>query len=413
MFPWLDFLLIIISRTLNVYLDITFWLFLAIIAFQYHQMQKQQLKMFGVSRNTVRKQILYAALFGTVGGILGSFLLSILGVTLEQVGLGYLWPVALLLMLINMRFMCFAYAGGIVALAHLLLGWPTVNVPQLMALVAGLHFTESLLIFISGRYSAAPLVLKRADGRLVGAFNLQNLWPLPLVLLTAMSVPEISLPGDIINMPEWWPLLPIGQSLAEGHTWLYRAVPVVAALGYADIAVTSSPLQRRRQSAWHLTIYSVLLLILALLSVRFVWLQYLAALVSPLGHELLIQLDNRRELGGPPMFVPPPRGVMILDTAADTPAQRIGLRPGDVLLELANMSVNSGYDLARAISFAPTEFAIKLCREGKTLTKDTCFTGGERRLGIILVPEGWEQNYVEVVDKRFGLLDWLLRRWRS
>lgn len=410
MFPWQDFLRLIFQGTLYVYQQTLFWVILAIVAVQYWRLQKDQLRMFGVRGQAWWRQVLMAAVFGTAGGILGSFLLALTGVTLNQIGLGYIWPVAIALMLVNMRFMCFAYAGGLVAASNVLFGWPEVNVPQVLALVACLHVTESLLIYVSGSYSAVPLILRREDGRMVGAFNLQNFWPLPLVLLAVVIVPEASLPAEIIHMPDWWPLLPITEQPPAGETWLYGMLPVVAALGYADIAVSSTPASRRRQSALHLAVYSVLLLGLALLSVRYEWLQFAAALASPLGHELLIQLDNRREMRGEPRFVPPPSGVMVLEALDDSPAKAVGLRPGDILLELGGMKVDNGHELARAIAFIPPEFTVRFTREGRMLERRGRLGGGERRLGVILVPEGFEQNYAEISRERHGLLDWLKRR---
>jgi hypothetical protein len=410
MFPWQEFLRLIFQGTLYVYQQTIFWLILAFVAVQYWRLQKDQLRMFGVYGQSWWRQVLAAALYGTAGGILASFLLALTGVTLNQIGLGYIWPVAIMLMLINMRFMCFAYAGGLVAASHVLFGWPEVNVPQVLALVASLHVTESILIYVGGGYSAVPLILRREDGRMVGAFNLQNFWPLPLVLLAAVTVPEASLPTEIIHMPDWWPLLPIAAEPPAGETWLYGMLPVVAALGYADIAVSSTPAKRRLQSALHLAVYSVVLLVLAILSARYTWLQFAAALVSPLGHELLIQLDNRREMQGEPRFVPPARGVMVLTALEDSPAHSLGLRPGDIVLELGGMKIDSGYELARAISFLPPAFAVSFSREGRMLERRGRFSDGERRLGIILVPEGFERNYAEIPRERYGLLDWLKRR---
>jgi hypothetical protein len=198
-----------------------------------------------------------------------------------------------------------------------------------LALVACLHITESVLIFISGRYGAVPIILRRDDGRLVGAFTLQNFWPLPLALLLAF-IPEAAPPAELIKMPDWWPLLPMQEQPPAGTEWTYRMLPVVAALGYADIAAASTPARRRRKSAAHLALYSLTLLALAVLSARHPWLQFFAAVLSPLGHELLIQLDNRSEMRGEPRFVPPARGVMVLDTVPATPARQAGLRPGDI-----------------------------------------------------------------------------------
>ncbi|MDR3560158.1 MAG: PDZ domain-containing protein [Negativicutes bacterium] len=412
MFPWQEFFQLIFQGTIQVYLQAMFWLILGIVAFQYWRMQRDQVKMFGVYGYSLWRQVLLAALYGTVGGMLASLLLALTGVTLNQVGLGYIWPVAILLMAINLRFMCFAYAGGLVAASCAIFGWPEVNVPQVLALVAILHITESILIYISGRQSDVPLILRRDDSRLVGAFNLQNFWPLPLVLLAAVTVPEASLPAGSINMPDWWPLLPIAEIPPEGQTWLYGMIPVVAALGYADIAVSSSPAARRRRSALHLALYSGVLLTLALLSAHYQWLQLFAALLSPLGHEFLIQMDNRREMRGTPRFIPPDHGVMVLETLEKSPARMLGLKPGDILLELDGMKVDDGFSLAQAISLLSQEFAVSYSREGQLLAGSGRFIGGERRLGLILVPEGYERHYAEIPRERYGLLDWLKRRWK-
>jgi len=53
--------------------------------------------------------------------LLAGAIMLLLGLSLSQIGLLYIWPVALLLLLLHPRFLCFSYAGGIVALAVLVL----------------------------------------------------------------------------------------------------------------------------------------------------------------------------------------------------------------------------------------------------------------------------------------------------
>ena len=117
-------------------------------------------------------------------------------------------PLAVLRRMAGARFLCFAYAGGLIALSSAVLGWPVVNVPHLLSLVAVLHVVESILIVLSGRYGDMPAFLRRNDGRVVGAFQLQNVWPLPLVLLMAVAVPEGDMRGFALGS-SWWPVLPV------------------------------------------------------------------------------------------------------------------------------------------------------------------------------------------------------------
>ncbi|MBP2640581.1 MAG: minJ [Firmicutes bacterium] len=412
MFPWQEIIQLIVRGMFAVFFESFFWMILALVGYQYWQLRKTQERMFGVYGHSLVRQIVIAALYGVMGGLLASLLTTVVGVTLNQLGLSYIWPVALLLMLINMRFLCFAYAGGLIAVSNVLFGWPEVNVPQVLSLVAILHITESFLIAVSGRSSAAPLILKRPDGRVVGAFSLQNFWPLPLVLLAAVSVPLGEFEQGMLSMPDWWPLLPSGVTPAAGEELLHLMFPVVAALGYSDMAISSRPVERRRRSALHLAAYSATLLVLALLSAKFTWLQIAAALLSPLGHEFLIQMDNRREMGGKPFFVPPAQGVMVLETVHNSVAQRAGVRSGDILLSIEEHPVNTNLDLGTALYYAPARFILTFQRDSKLMHVEIEFMEGKRQLGVIPVPQGDEPVFVELAGDRFGLVDWLKTKFR-
>lgn len=413
MFPWQELIRLSIGGVVAAYFEPMFWMIIALVGYQYWQLQKSQIRMFGVCGFSLSQQILLAVLLGSVGGMLGSFLLTLVGTNVDQLGLTYIWPVAIMLMLVNMRFLCFAYAGGLVALSKVLFGWPVVDVSQVLVLVAILHITESILIAISGYYGSMPVILRRKNGQLVGAFNLQNFWPLPLLLMSAVAVPELKVPESVLAMPDWWPLLPISMNLPEGHIWMYVMVSVVAALGYTDIAVASSPQMRRRKSALHLGAYSIILLALALLSVHHQWLQAVAAVVSFAGHEMLIQIDSRQELEGAPRYVPSAKGLMVLDTVVDTPAPKAGVKSGDILLELNNMAINTREQLAAAIALAPAAFSIMLVRNGTIIERKAVFSKGQRMLGVILVPEGNELYYVELTEDKFWLWEKAKEVWKK
>ena len=406
MFPWLEILQLMIAGVVSVYLTPMFWVVAALITYQYWQLQKSQRSMFGVGTFSLTQQVKITIVLGSIGGVIGSFLLTMMGVNINQIGLSYIWPIAILLMVINMRYLCFAYAGGLVAMSAVLFGWPLVDVPQILVLVAILHITESILIAISGHCGSMPVILKRSDGRLVGGFNLQNFWPIPLILMSTVTVPNAEISSGMLNMPDWWPLLPVAAAAPEGYQWMYIMIPVMAALGYTDFAIASSPQKRRQTSALYLAAYSILLLTLALLSVKYKWLQFLAALVSPLGHELLIQLDIRRELTGTPRYVPPIHGVMVLDTVLKSPANKAGLKPGDILLKLHGLSVDKPNLLVDALEFAPAEFVLEFMRNGQLLQRKIIRAKDEPMLGVISVPNGNEGKFIELAEDKFWLWEW-------
>jgi len=411
MFPWQELMRLSVGGVVAAFFEPIFWMIIALVGFQYWKLQKSQQRMFGVCGFSLTQQIALAISLGSIGGIVGTLLLTLVGINVDQLGLAYIWPVAILLMMVNMRFLCFAYAGGVVALSKVLFGWPNVDVSQVLVLVAVLHITESILIAISGIYGSMPIILQRKNGQLVGAFNLQNFWPLPLLLMSAVAVPELKVPEGVLGMPDWWPLLPVQEGLMEGHIWMYTMVSVVAALGYTDIAVASSPQMRRRKSALHLGLYSIVLLALALLSVHYKWLQAAAAMVSFLGHEMLIQIDSRQELESTPRYIPPVKGLMVLDTVVDTPAQKAGVKSGDILLKLHNLNIDTKAQLAEAIFLVPPVFIIEILRDDRRIEKKVKFSQNHKMLGVILVPEGNELYYVQLAKDKFWLWEKVKNVW--
>jgi hypothetical protein len=116
-----------------------FWLVLYIISTQYKRQVKAELKILGMEKGSLIDKIINATLYGFLGGLVGSILMILIGVSIRQEGLIYLWPIAIILFLIKSRYLCFSYAGGIISVFSLIFGFPKIDVSGLMALVAVLH----------------------------------------------------------------------------------------------------------------------------------------------------------------------------------------------------------------------------------------------------------------------------------
>ena len=172
---------------------------------------------------------------------------------------------ALLLMLIQQRFV-FCVCGGVLSVLHLVFGFPQgFSVAQVMALVAVLHLIEALLIYLTGSIYLFPVYVSNPRGEVVGGFNLQKFWPLPLVVFFAGLYPDPEVLKGLIDMPDWWPLIKAGFSgVGDGNEVVYSMLAVPAVLGYGDIATTTTPREKTRRTAGELAGFSVILLLLAI-----------------------------------------------------------------------------------------------------------------------------------------------------
>lgn len=374
-----------------------FWLVVLVIVWQMYRMNKMKSDFFHVPRERIGRKTAISVLLGLAGGLIGSVLLVILGVSVQEIGIEYLWIVAIVLILFRQRFMCFAYSGGLIALSKYFFGWPEVNIAQLLALVAVLHLVESLLIFAGGYLKAMPIYTMGRDRKLIGGFVMQSFWPLPLVALSANLVPMQLASGELLAMPGWWPLLPMeyaGGRFIPGMMMLYTMLPVLAALGYSDLALTMDTRKKAAASSRQLLLYSIALLLLAILAGKYPATAIIAALFAPVGHELLILKGQKQEQEGQYLYTEQEQGVMILEVLHGYPAESAGLRTGDVLLMIDDLPINT-----IAALFAREEQAGNtmqmLYRRGTERMECQLKRQPEQSLGIITVPAANGLRYLD------------------
>ena len=373
---------IVLVSFLQVLLSPVFWGVALLVGYIQLRQEKMRASLYGNQSSAAWYNVAVSLAYGLAGGLAGSYLMVFLGVSISGAGIGYLWLVAVGLMLISPRYLCFSYAGGLISLSSLLFGFPKVEVPQLMGLVAVLHMVESLLIFFSGHIGAVPVYARNRRGELVGGFNLQRFWPLPIVALTIIAQAGYS--GELLNMPEWWPLI---RPASDPKGLMYLLLPVLAALGYSDVAITSSPQDKTKHSAAMLALFSIVLLGLSVAASFYKSLAILPALFAPVAHELTILIGQNRELNGQPLYVHPPEGVMVLEAKAGSLADRFGLRAKDIILKINGMPVNDKYLTAEAMAVNAwwTELEYRDAMTGEIKSRLERKKVGES-LGAVLAP---------------------------
>lgn len=419
MFPLVEVSLAVLRTVPYVLLDperlLPFLLLTALVALQYGRVEAMERYVYGRPWSSMGVRVGTAVAAGLVAGVLGSLLMAIIGVSLEGTPLFVVLLVAVLLMLVHPRFMCFAYAGGLVALSGLLLGWPAVNVPGLMGLVALLHIVESFLIWATGGRFATPVYV-RQGARIVGGFSLQKFWPLPLAVLFLFVAPGPLPPDGLIEMPDWWPLIRPVAALAEQPNAVYILFPVVAVLGYGDIAISAPPGVRTRRSALWLLAYSLVLLGLAIVASHLPLVGVLAAGFAIAGHELVVWRGLGAERTGRAHFAPAAGGVALLDVLPGSPAARLGLRSGDVIRKVNGRPVAGREDVREAMGSASFYLELEVERDGRTRTVETNRfpVGKDRTLGIVPVPEPDDPPHVELgAGAPLGRLDPLFKAVRG
>ncbi|MBA1334242.1 MAG: Cell division topological determinant MinJ [Firmicutes bacterium] len=411
MFPIVDLTIMVIKSIISVFINPLFWVVLFLVYSQYKRSSRLEEKMLGKSKYSVKDRVVSSALTGLLGGIIGSAVMVVVGVTLDNTGIIYVWIIAILLMMINPRYMCFSYAGGIVSLASLIFGYPSIDVSALMSIVAILHLVESVLIYFNGSKHSIPVFMEDKRYGVVGGYNLVRFWPIPIIIMTAVTGQII--PGETIPMPDWWPMLKAMGLEGKPDDVIYLMLPVVAALGYSDIAITETPERKSRDSAVKLLGYSITLLIISVLSSYQKPLQWVAAVVGPLMHELLIIASRKTQKQGKPLYLAADNGIRVLDVLPGSPAEKMGIKRGDILHRINGKEIANEADIGDILNYYPTYMWVDAVtvKGERTTYEFTQYPVGVGKLGVLVVPRDGDVP-VAAMEVLSPLKRWI-RRFRN
>lgn len=357
-------------------------------------------QMIGLNRKSLLAEVLESLAAGSLGGFLGTLIFIFLGISVDLTSsaIAALWAIVVILIMIDLRFACVSYAGGIVALLHLLIGWPDVNVAGLMAMVAVLHGVEAMLIMFSGGRGAIPVYLKNPENeKLIGGFTLHKIWPIAAVIIMGQR----SAGPGLLAAPGWWPLIKSDSVPVPGNALTYMMLPLMVVLAYSDLTITMRPGTKARRSGGLLALYSALLLALSILAGKTAFFAYLAAIFGTLGHEWVLAVSRRFETERQPIYTSNPDGLEVMDVIDGSPAAKMGIVSGDLITGINGCQVRTKQDLADVLTQKPLLLRVSLrCKGGEERHGE--YSGSITYFGIVPVPGPCDQVFVEI--RRGGLL---------
>lgn len=383
--------------------NIIYIIFLFIIYSQYRRNADMQQSLYGRIKTPVWEMMAMTIISGLAAGFIVSIPMTLLGVAFSNdMGIVLLIPISLFLMLFSPRLICFSYSGGLLAIICLLFRIKSIDVTGILELVAILHLLEAVLIYLDGSKGAIPVFYRKSDGKVTGGFSLQKMWPIPLavLVLSGFSSPA----GDVISTPNWWPILKPPMDMSIINEAVFQLFPVTAVLGYGEFTSSCLPAEKAKDSSYKLALFSLILLLLSVLSSKIYVFKFIAALFSPLGHEFLIQYEKKAESSRESIFAPVDDGIKVMDVIPGGAAEKMGIEPGDTVLSINNRKVIS---MERLNSFFEQYINFIWVdvrgRNGKVRTLEyKNYDQGIDNLGILAVPEN-DDGLVTIVN-RDGIL---------
>lgn len=370
-----------------------YYISIIFIALLYRRQVLLERKLFHVRLNGWGLQTWRTFLGGLVAGIAVSLVMAFLGISLTFAAVLCIWITAMVLMLFRVRFLCFAYSIGILGIVQFILSWfpgwqpegmlgsakSTViglDIPALLALAAVLHFAEAMLVVWQGSKFATPLFLEGKRGKLVGGYQMQSFWPLPLFLLVPASGASLVLP--------WTPFFG-GEAWTGGFGIL--VLPVL--IGFGEMTQSMLPRQKAAVTSKRLVIYSAVVLVLSLLAEWWSPLMIVTAIAALILHEGLVWYSRYEESQRSPVFVHPPRGVRVLAVLPGSPADELGILAGETILKVNGTLIHNKEQLHGALrkNSAFCKLEVQNHQGESKFMQRAIYAGDHHQLGAIVAPD--------------------------
>jgi hypothetical protein len=363
-------------------------------------------KLFHTRLHSLVKDTWQSVWGGWMGGAAASVALAFIGPSLRTETLILVWGIAVILALFRVRFLCLAYAGGVLGILQVIMmqipgvdKWTDISgigilvdwilkadVPSVLAVAAVLHLLEAWLIRVQGERLASPMFFESKRGKIVGGYQMEGFWLVPLVLI----IPSAG--GSMETLP--WQSFLSGQLWSSG--WTIAAFPVM--IGFAEITMILLPKRKARRTSNFLFLYGLVLLAASLLAASWSVLIIIASILAIGLHEAIILYGHWQEAKRTPVFVHQPRGLMVMTVLPGSAAEELGIQSGELIHKVNGTRIHHKSELHQAMRINPAFCKMEVINlDGEIkFVQHPLFAGQHHQLGLILAPDEEAMYYVEL-----------------
>lgn len=332
---------------------------------------------------------------GIIAGAVVSLMLSLLGIIFnENSGIEIMFMISILLLFIKKRFICFSYSGAVLGAVSILLSflagatntasYINVNILALMTFVGLMHIVEGFLVMFDGGRGAIPVFSNR-DEKIVGGFAYNRYWALPVAIFIAITSNISSVGASSIATPDWWPIINRSETLLILSSAIIASIPLYGVVAYNSVSFTKEKNKKPIYSGIGILIYGVVLTFIAQLAQFGIIGQIVVVIFAPLGHEIMIRIQNKIEENGKYLYVTDDNGVSVLEVAPDSPAYKAGVRRGDKILEVNKNKVASEVEIFKSVRENLGEIPFRIKKISGEIV-DLTILPKNKRVGMLLVP---------------------------
>ncbi|OAK67945.1 signal protein PDZ [Lederbergia galactosidilytica] len=233
---------------------------------------------------------------------------------------------------------------------------------------------EGFLMINNGVQDVSPKLRTSRRGLTVGALQTKRFWLLPTFLF---------LPSGVLSLPfDWWPVISFGQ---EG----YSLVLLPFLLGFQQQIQTELAEAAVKRMGKNVLLLGLLVLAVSIMSSLLlpIYAAIMTSVLALIGRIWLAYRHRVRENNNPYYFAPRNSGVMVLDVLPNSPADKMGLKTGEIIQTCNKVEVNNQDEMYHALSKNRAYCKLEVFDNNNEIriVQGALYEGDHHELGILFI----------------------------
>lgn len=235
-----------------------------------------------------------------------------------------------------------------------------------------LLYVEGRFIKKYGSYFASPMMEKTKRGLQVVAFKSKGLWMLPLFVLV---------PGDVVKeFTEYWPVFAFGE-----QTFSIVIFPFI--IGFQFVTRKSLPAMYYEKFSKPIQILGQIVIILGLIGYYYPVMSIVTLAVGAVIRFIITFVAAKEEKHELYAIAPQNKGIIIAGVLPNSPAEKMGLKIGEIIMRVNAQDVNSEKELYEALQINAAHCKLEvLDHQGEIrLTQHVVHSNDNHKIGVLLI----------------------------
>lgn len=240
-------------------------------------------------------------------------------------------------------------------------------------IIAGLFLiAEGSLIRRYAAYLASPLLVPTQRGMRGAVFHSKLLWIVPVVLVV---------PGHMVSeFAPYWPQFTLGAAS-------FSFVPIPLVIGFSQMVRSTFPDVLFPKMGKSIISLGIFVTVIGITAIWLPILGWVALAVGVVFRLLISTVHYFKEQSKSVLLVPQTEGVFVVAILKDSPAEKMGIVPGDLIKSVNGMTIHNEDELYDAIQVNAAHCRLQVIgRDGEVrLKQQVLFRHDHFRLGMLTV----------------------------